>query len=81
MASLRAYSAARLLRNASQTNRTVLPAARRFESNVPMVPREQAPETNVKRLDPNYEATFDKATSYVLFLGWGYIRGEVDTVN
>lgn len=65
MASLRASSAARLLRSASQT-RTILPAARRFESNVPIVSREEAPATSVKRIDPNYEAQFDKATSYVL---------------
>lgn len=76
MASLRTSSAARLLRNANQI-RSILPAARRSESNVPVLNKEQDFETSVKRTDPNYEAQFDRATSYV-DLAWLIYGGTED---
>jgi NADH dehydrogenase (ubiquinone) Fe-S protein 4 len=76
MASLRTSSAARLLRSVNQT-RSVLPAARRYESNVPVLNKEQDLDTSVKRTDPNYEAQFDRATSYV-YLKWLVYAGPED---
>jgi NADH dehydrogenase (ubiquinone) Fe-S protein 4 len=64
MASLRASSAARLLRSASRAP-SVLPASQRFVSSVPTTSREEAPLDTPRHNDPNYEAQFDKATSYV----------------
>lgn len=64
MASLRASSAARLLRSAPRTP-SLLPASRRFVSSVPTTSREEAPLDIPHHNDPNYEAQFDKATSYV----------------
>ncbi|RKU46843.1 NADH:ubiquinone oxidoreductase 21kD subunit [Coniochaeta pulveracea] len=78
MASLRTSSAARLLRNASQT-RSVLPAARRFESNVPILNKEQDLNTSVKRTDPNYEAQFDRATSTFTPVPKHILDGSEDT--
>ncbi|KAB5540541.1 ETC complex I subunit conserved region-domain-containing protein [Coniochaeta sp. 2T2.1] len=62
MASLRASSAARLLRSASRAP-SFLPASQRFSSSVPTTSREEAPLDTPRHNEPNYEAEFDKATS------------------
>lgn len=63
MASLRASSAVRLLRNAQQT-RSILPATRRFESSLPVKAKEELPLTTPRHNAPEYDVHTDKATSY-----------------
>ncbi|KAM7190738.1 ETC complex I subunit conserved region domain containing protein [Rhypophila sp. PSN 637] len=67
MSSLRATaSAARLLRGASQV-RSMVPATRRFESNIADVPvtakKEDSPLSALSRDSPDYRVPTDKATS------------------
>lgn len=68
MASLRSASAARMLRGSVATSRTILPAARRFESTL-TTQEKPTPSTPAVREEnqPDYGAHFDKATSYVFF--------------
>ena len=67
MASLRASSAVRLLRGASHT-RSILPAARRFESSIPLIQKEELPLTTPRHNVPEYDVHTDKATSCVYTL-------------
>lgn len=64
MASVRTSCAARLLRSVSRPS-GLLPGSQRFVSSVPTTSREEAPLDTPRHNDPNYEAQFDKATSYV----------------
>lgn len=64
MASLRTSCAARLLRSASRPTSLLL-GSQRFVSSVPTTSREETPLDTPRHNDPNYEAQFDKATSYV----------------
>ncbi|TPX15034.1 uncharacterized protein E0L32_004864 [Thyridium curvatum] len=80
MASLRSASAARMLRGSVATSRTILPAARRFEST--LTPQEKpTPSTPAVREEnqPDYGAHFDKATSTFTPVPKRLLDGSEDT--
>jgi len=65
MASLRASPAARLLLRGAPRTPSLVASSQRFVSSVPTTSKEEAPLDTPRHNDPNYEAQFDKATSYV----------------